>query len=60
MAGRARPTVAAVANQDPASPTGLPRPRRAVGAVADQRAPKQHVGGRIDQAQDVLLQDLQG
>ncbi len=45
---RPRPAVAAVAVQDAAWPAGLPGPGGAVGAVADQRASEQRLGGRID------------
>jgi hypothetical protein len=57
----ARATVAAAAEQDPAGPArrthtvdGLP-----VGAVADQRAPHQQLGGCVDRTQHLLLQGLQ-
>lgn len=48
LSWRPRPAVAAVAVQDAAWPAGLPGPGGAVGAVADQRASEQRLGGRID------------
>ncbi|CFJ27475.1 Uncharacterised protein [Mycobacterium tuberculosis] len=55
LTGGAGPAVAAVAVQDPAGPAGLPGPRRPVGAVADQRAPQQRHGRRVDRTQQLLL-----
>ncbi len=55
LTGGAGPAVAAVAVEDPAGPAGLPGPRRPVGAVADQRAPQQRHGRRIDRSQQLLL-----
>lgn len=51
----AEAAVATVAVQDPAGPAGLPGPRRPVGAVADQRAPQQRHGRRVDRTQQLLL-----
>src|SRR5262245_56097310 len=51
--------VSAVAPQDPARPSGLAGPWGPIGAVADQRAPQQRIGGSIDHAQDGLLEGLQ-
>src|SRR5205085_557505 len=45
--------VAAVAPQNPARSAVLPGTGRSGGAVADQRATQQRVGGRIDQTQYV-------
>src|SRR5258707_905963 len=57
--GRAAPAVAAIAPQDSARAAVLARPRRPVGAISDQWAPQQQVGGRIDHSQDGLLEGLQ-
>lgn len=53
----ARPTFAAITNQDAAGPTRLAW--RTVSPITNQRPPKQHIGGRIDRTQNVLLQGLQ-
>lgn len=47
--------IAAIAVQDPPSPAGLPSPRRPIGTVADQGAPQQRLGGRVDRGQQLLL-----
>jgi len=59
MAGRAGPTVAAIAQQDPAFAAGLAGARRATGAVADQRPPQQQIGGRVDHRKNLVLDGLQ-
>ena len=49
-----------VVELETAGSAGLPyRPTGPVGAIADQRAPQQRLGGRIDHTQHVLLQGLQ-
>ncbi|SON62860.1 hypothetical protein MSIMFI_04390 [Mycobacterium simulans] len=57
-AGRAGRAVAAVTDQDPGISAVSAR-RRRVGAVADQRAPHQRLGGRVDRSQYALFQVLQ-
>ncbi len=50
---RAGTAVTAVAEQEPARPTGSAGAVGAVGAIADQWAPEQRLGGRIDQPQQL-------
>ncbi len=51
---RTRSAIPAVAKQQPARPTGSPRPVGPVSAIADQRAPQQRLGGGIYHAQQIL------
>ncbi len=51
---RPGPAGPAVAVQQPAGPAGLPGPRCAVGAVADQRTPQQQLGGRVHNVEQAL------
>ncbi|VBA52681.1 hypothetical protein LAUMK41_01232 [Mycobacterium attenuatum] len=53
--------LAAIAVEDSAGAARLSYPvdRLSVGAVADERATQQRLGGRVDQAERLLLQDLQ-
>ncbi len=51
---RAGPAVAAVADNPPAVPAGLPGPRRAIGAVADQRTPGDRLNFPIDRVEQAL------
>ncbi|ARG72802.1 hypothetical protein B1T47_16580 [Mycobacterium kansasii] len=62
MAGAALagPAGAAVAEQDAPGRAVLAGLRCAIGAVADQRASQDGLGGSVDHAQDVLSQGLQG
>ncbi|AGZ54546.1 hypothetical protein LAUMK7_02979 [Mycobacterium kansasii] len=57
LAGSARRAVPAVAEQQSAGLAGLAR-RGPVGTVADQRSPQQQIGGRIDEIERLLLQEL--
>src|SRR6516225_1502904 len=55
---RPRPTVTTVTDQQTTRPTGLPGPRRTIGAITDQRTVEQRLGGRINHTQNVLTQRL--
>jgi len=60
LPGCARATVATIAPQDAAGSTVLAGARRAVGAITDQRAPQQDVGGDVDDVKDRLLESFEG
>ncbi len=54
LAGRSGAAVAPIAVQDPAVASTLSSPRHPIVAVADQRAPQQRLGGRIDHVEHCL------
>ncbi|BBA90653.1 hypothetical protein YM3MPS_53290 [Mycobacterium pseudoshottsii] len=57
--GRPRPTISAVAPQDPAGPTGLPSARDPINSITDQRTAEQRHTRRIDHPQRLLFELLQ-
>ncbi|VBA38717.1 hypothetical protein LAUMK136_02614 [Mycobacterium attenuatum] len=58
LAGSTRRAVPAVAEQQSTGLSGCAR-RGPIGAVADQRSPQQQIGGRIDEIERLLRQELQ-